>query len=208
MVEETTELSRRERKKAERRERIFNAAIEVFAEKGFRNATIKDIAEVADVGEGTIYSYFDSKDDLLMAILDELSEIKLRNIFAAEALDADYADWTYKQILENMERFRGAPTQMYLAALPELLSNPQLRENFYGALQSTFEHAEQHMNQRIERKHIRPFNVPVAARILASVSLGWHVLMLMGDPIAMKTIDEPEQFARTLVEIVFDGMRR
>ena len=207
MVEEGTELSRRERKKTERKERIFNAAIEVFAEKGFRNATIKDIAGAADVGEGTIYSYYASKDDLLMAILDQLNELKLRNIFAAEALETDYREWTYRQIIDNMARFRGAATQMYLAALPELLSNPDLREKLYNAIQIAFAQTETHLSQRIERGHIRPLDLPVAARILSSVSLGWQILMLMGDPLALETVEDPERFAQTLVAIVFDGMR-
>jgi AcrR family transcriptional regulator len=209
MVEEVTpELSRRERKKTERKERIFNAAIDVFAEKGFRNATIKDIAEAADVGEGTIYSYYASKDDLLMAIIDELSQLKLRNIFAAEGLEVDYKEWTYRQFIENAERFRGPATTMYLAVLPELLSNPQLRDGFYKSIQATFAQSEAYLTERIERGHIRPLDPALTARILASIGMGWQFLMLMGDPLALEMIEEPEGFARTMVEIVFDGLRR
>jgi AcrR family transcriptional regulator len=207
MVEEVTpELSRRERKKAERKERIFNAAIEVFAEKGFRNATIKDIAEIADVGEGTIYSYYASKDDLLMAIIEQLSDLKMRNVFAPEALESDYRDWTYKQILKNMEWFRGAATKMYLAALPEMLSNPELRDKFYRAIQIAFDQTEAHLSERVKRGHIRSLDLPMTARILSSMSLGWQVLMLMGDSLALEAVEEPERFAQTMVKIVFDGI--
>lgn len=50
--------------------RIIGAATEVFAEKGFYNATIADIAKRANVAEGTIYLYFKNKDDLLISIFE------------------------------------------------------------------------------------------------------------------------------------------
>ena len=49
-------------------EGIINAAVMVFAEKGFNKAKISEIAELAGVGSGTVYEYFKSKDDLLLKI--------------------------------------------------------------------------------------------------------------------------------------------
>lgn len=51
--------------------RILDAAIDVFAEKGFYRARITDIAERAGVAEGTIYLYFRNKDDVLLNIFEE-----------------------------------------------------------------------------------------------------------------------------------------
>lgn len=50
--------------------RILDAAIRVFARKGFYNSTIADVAKVAEVAEGTIYLYFKNKDDLLISIFE------------------------------------------------------------------------------------------------------------------------------------------
>ncbi len=50
--------------------RILDAAIKVFARKGFYNSTIADVAKVAEVAEGTIYLYFKNKDDLLISIFE------------------------------------------------------------------------------------------------------------------------------------------
>src|SRR5919107_3191422 len=61
-----------------RREQILEAATRVFAEKGFRRATTRDVARTAGVSEGTIYNYFKNKDALLMAILDRLNETERR----------------------------------------------------------------------------------------------------------------------------------
>jgi AcrR family transcriptional regulator len=59
--------SRRERRSAELRERLFRAAIHLFAQKGYSETTVEDITEAADVGKGTFFNYFPSKDHILAA---------------------------------------------------------------------------------------------------------------------------------------------
>ena len=79
-----------------RRSRILLAAQEVFAEHGFRSADVKTIAERAGVGKATIYKFFDSKEALLLTIVEEnLNHIR---------------DIALKQLLSNkpaLERLRG-----------------------------------------------------------------------------------------------------
>ena len=55
----------------DKRARIMDAAIKVFAERGFHTATVAEIARAAGVADGTIYLYFKSKDDLLLRLFDE-----------------------------------------------------------------------------------------------------------------------------------------
>ncbi len=62
---------RRQERRAEKRLAILDGAVRVFAEKGFFNATVAEIARAAGVADGTIYLYFKSKDDLLLNIFDE-----------------------------------------------------------------------------------------------------------------------------------------
>jgi len=56
----------------ERRDRLIEAAIAVFIEKGFHNATVRDIGRVADMTQGTIYNYVSSKDDILYMVCDRI----------------------------------------------------------------------------------------------------------------------------------------
>lgn len=58
----------------EKRDRIIDASICVFAEKGFRGARISDIARKAGVADGTIYLYFRNKEDVLLVIFEEKME--------------------------------------------------------------------------------------------------------------------------------------
>src|SRR6476619_6058747 len=54
--------------KADKRDAILRAAIETFAERGFFNAQVADVARAAGVAAGTVYLYFRGKDDLLVSI--------------------------------------------------------------------------------------------------------------------------------------------
>jgi AcrR family transcriptional regulator len=68
--------------KSQRRDEIMAAAKEVFARKGFHDTTIADIAKQAGLAYGSIYWYFDSKDDLFHALM-AVEEGALRNHVAA-----------------------------------------------------------------------------------------------------------------------------
>jgi len=84
-------------KKAEKYERILDAAVKVFAKKGFYQSRVSDIAREAGVADGTIYLYFKNKDDILISIFEE----KMRNaisIFQQELSQAENA-------LSKLKRF-------------------------------------------------------------------------------------------------------
>lgn len=69
---------RRERRTAETRERLFRSALDLFARKGFTETTVEDITEAADVGKGTFFNYFPSKDHILLAFGEmQLAKLQL-----------------------------------------------------------------------------------------------------------------------------------
>ena len=63
-----------------KRERILRAAVDVFAEFGYFNAKVSQIAKAAGVADGTIYLYFDGKEDLLITIFREHTRNYLRSL--------------------------------------------------------------------------------------------------------------------------------
>jgi len=69
-VASITPLRSPETAKADKREAILRAAIDVFAERGFFNAQVADVARAAGVAAGTVYLYFRGKDDLLVSIFE------------------------------------------------------------------------------------------------------------------------------------------
>ena len=71
-------MGRRQRRAAETRLRLFRSALLLFAERGFPNVTVEDITEAADVGKGTFFNYFETKDHVL-ALWPRFSLVKLRS---------------------------------------------------------------------------------------------------------------------------------
>ncbi len=54
----------------DKKDRIIEAAARVFAQKGFARSSVADIAVKAEIGKGTLYAYFDSKEDLFFAVFE------------------------------------------------------------------------------------------------------------------------------------------
>lgn len=62
--------NRRQRRSEEIRERLFRAALKLFSEKGFAETTVEDITNAADVGKGTFFNHFPSKEHMLIGFSD------------------------------------------------------------------------------------------------------------------------------------------
>ncbi|HPI78488.1 MAG TPA: helix-turn-helix domain-containing protein, partial [bacterium] len=82
---------------AERRKQIFEAAIKVFARKGYHAATVSEIAREAGLGKGTLYEYIRSKKEMLFLVAEEGHAMILAEI-----------DEITKQDLSPLEKWRGA----------------------------------------------------------------------------------------------------
>jgi AcrR family transcriptional regulator len=76
---------RRERRRVQTRERIFHAALQLFAEHGFTATTVEQITEAADVGKGTFFNYFRNKEDVLGALAEVQLDKYAHAIEAAES---------------------------------------------------------------------------------------------------------------------------
>jgi len=110
---------RRQRRSAEIRERLFRAALSLFAQKGFAETTVEDITEAADVGKGTFFNYFPSKDHILVAF----GEMQLAKLEAAIA----------------EVRRTNKPTSEFLRSLgPRMIQEPARNPEIIRALLQAF----------------------------------------------------------------------
>jgi AcrR family transcriptional regulator len=89
--------------KAERRQAILDAALEVFAAQGFAAARLEDVARQAGVAKGTLYLYFRDKEELFEQILRVEGEQVFGHITALAADDSLRADVILKQILQFIQ---------------------------------------------------------------------------------------------------------
>jgi AcrR family transcriptional regulator len=88
---------RRARRAAETRLRLFRSALQLFAERGFFNVTVEDITEAADVGKGTFFNYFETKDH----VLSVMAEIQLGKVKEAAAL-ASTGKQSFRSVLRDL----------------------------------------------------------------------------------------------------------
>jgi len=73
---------RRQRRATETRLRLFRCALQLFAERGFPYVTVEEITEAADVGKGTFFNYFESKDHVL-GVMAEIQRGKVKEALSA-----------------------------------------------------------------------------------------------------------------------------
>lgn len=92
MADESKEgLSRRERRKLQLRGEILDVALDLFAEKGFHAVAMQEVADRVEVGVGTLYNFFSSKEDLYRELVVEHARnvvTVLRKLLAGGGSDA------------------------------------------------------------------------------------------------------------------------
>jgi TetR/AcrR family transcriptional regulator, fatty acid metabolism regulator protein len=135
----------------DKRGRILEAAVKVFARKGYFGARVAEIAKRAGVADGTIYLYFRNKEDILVSLFDEVmaehiararrevravegTEARLRTIaehhlrlFSGNADLAVVFQVELRQSTKFMERFTATWLQDYFALLGEVMAAGQRR---------------------------------------------------------------------------------
>jgi AcrR family transcriptional regulator len=116
-----TRKSLQSRKRQVVRDAIYDAAIELFASKGFDDTTIDDVAEATGISQRSFFRYFASKDDLLAT-----SVVKVGSVLA-ETVAASPANFTTLQIVR----------EAVLSALNFSASSPRLRQVVDIATRST-----------------------------------------------------------------------
>ncbi|MFY9852654.1 MAG: TetR/AcrR family transcriptional regulator [Terracidiphilus sp.] len=98
-------MGRRQRRAAETRLRLFRCALQLFAERGLANVTVEDITEAADVGKGTFFNYFESKDH----VLGVMAEIQLGKVREALQLAGQHKQTTYSVLRHLFHRAAEEP---------------------------------------------------------------------------------------------------
>lgn len=88
---------RRERRAAETRRKLFRCALRLIAERGFPSVTVEQITEAADVGKGTFFNYFASKEHVL-GVMAEIQRSKVEEALS----EAELGKHTIQQVLHRL----------------------------------------------------------------------------------------------------------
>ena len=106
----TSDLSRRDRKKSATRKRIITTALSLFGRKGIESTTIDEIAAAADIGKGTIYNYFRTKEDIVVAFV-----LDIERTVQAELPKLYKGRGSLESILKRFVRLQIAPKEPHYA---------------------------------------------------------------------------------------------
>jgi AcrR family transcriptional regulator len=216
--------SRSERRAAARREQILDGAARVFADRGFARATTREIAQAADVSEGTIYNYFDSKKDLLLALMARVAETQLTGTrpmtakggreqlesLGDDVLLGEAMEYVLRKFLASMFRWRQSfvaeHKPMLQALLAEMLVNPEFRAEYSHELIDPFMSLfEEQVKRRIAAGEVRSIDASLAVRFLSAVNLGTLGLLIMGDSL-LEEKWESEELVEGLTDFVLKGI--
>lgn len=112
-----------------KRDRILRAAVDIFARSGYFNARVTDVAKEAGVADGTIYLYFENKDDLLISIFRQHSENFLARLRKMLAGADDPEAKTRKLIHLHLELF-GSDRALAIVSQVELRQSLKFMAQF------------------------------------------------------------------------------
>ena len=196
---------RRQRRAKRRRNEILTAAAQIFAEKGYAATTIREIADAADVSEGTLYNYFKSKRDILSAIFNHSAQLMEQVFLAGEEEPADR-----EAIIEMFEKGLSiSETQIPFTRtliLEAWTNDETLQEFVMGQLEYIHHRLTSYVTDRIERGDFRP----VDPDLVAQIALGMFVALLLPALRGVGTLPPPEQrrdIAEVVVDILLEGIR-
>lgn len=181
--------------------RIIHAAAELFARKGMHRTTTREIARAAGVAEGTIYNYFDHKEDILLEFLGHLiaeQELEER-IFSHRDLPVERL---VALALEQRQAFTLQNEPMLRAVTAEMLVNPPLAERFYQTIVAPIlSRIEQVVAYKIQVGELRQMDAALLARGLFGVVTGVFILGIFPQELdALQAAELPALMTSALVQ--------
>ena len=146
------------------RDRLLQAAMYVFASKGYHGAVVDDIVAASDTSKGAFYHYFPSKQAIFLALMDALGSLVEKGVESAIAEEAGAlrkVEAALRVVLETAEGHRGLAKILLIEAVglgPELEQKRlDIHRQFAGLI-------ERHLNQAVAEKSIPRQDTRLAAQ--------------------------------------------
>ena len=192
---------------AARKQQILDAAAAVFRAKGYHGASIRDIAQVAGVADGTIYNYFENKEGLLMAMLEAISRIEQGSRQLQGRSDTELEQAIAETARDYFARL-ARHDDLYRAVMPEIIATPALRQRYYSEFgRSALDVTTEYLAAHAARAGKSADDAAITSRILNAVFLGELVLRIMGDSELRPDADADEHLAKALARL-FTGAEK
>ncbi len=189
---------------AARRNQILDAAAIIFAEKGFRATTTKDIAKAADIAEGTIYNYFANKTALLFGIFERMKEMTLQGADFSQLAGADLRTFMRIYFHHPLMALKADNFALFRVVISEMMVNEELRTLYnQQILEPTITLGEQLFRQWAEQRMVKPIDISLTMRVIAGMMMGLMLEYTIGDKTLEAKWDALPDF---LANLLLDGL--
>lgn len=199
-----------QRRKAERPQELLAAALDLFVEKGFAATRAEEVTQRAGVSKGTLYLYYQSKEELLKAVIhhylssavaDGAEVARNFNGSAADALRTVLAQW-WSDVLDS------PASGVFKLIITEALNFPEIADFYFNEVVAPGERVIGELLQRgVDSGEFRPMNVPAAVHsiVLPMVMLCLHKHSL-GRCHPVPTLADTHGFIQRHFELLLDGL--
>jgi AcrR family transcriptional regulator len=190
-----------------RRQQILDAAFDVFSGKGFAMATTAEIARTAGVAEGTIYNYFPSKRELLIAVIENFI-INAPLLELIDKLPRGNIAEIFNDILQN--RFELLEND-FISRVPflmaEIIRDPELKSYWTKQfLQPFLSRMEKTYHELSASGKVRRVEPAILVRSIGGMVLGFLILKIMeGDASPVNRLSR-EEVAGTMLNMLLYGL--
>lgn len=188
------------------RDRILDAALQSFAEKGFKGATTKDIARAAKVNEVTLFRHFKTKYSLFASTLTERSPFPDISRSIQTETEGRIEDLLFRNVKTVLGILR-SNRQTYMVVFGDAWRYPKLR-SMVGSLlvRKGIDFISSFLKLQMDTGRIRRVDTEISARALMGMVQSYFITTYILEGRAPEQ-NEEDRFVRGFVGIFLDGMR-
>lgn len=194
----------RNKRAAETKEEILEAAVKVFSKYGYSGSTTKKIAESAGISEGTIYNYFKNKRDLFLHLIKNYLD-QIRKSFQKIPTEGqlDNGQSFVNIFTSQLQQFE--KLSLFTLIAHEYRLDPEImREISEGSITPLSEHVENLIRRLIAAKIVRTIDPKIFSLMMNALFIGFSVLIETKNKDYQKFT--AEEVGKKVVDIIMNGI--
>jgi TetR/AcrR family fatty acid metabolism transcriptional regulator len=203
-------LERKEIITARRQKQILNAALAVFARKGFGEATVADVAQEAGTSVGTIYNYYKDKQDLLLSLVTQnIITGNIGEILTSGSTGSRSADEYITAVVEDRLKTGFANVHKIIFLFFEIQRSAKLRRQYSEEVVSPLlQIFESYLQDAVRRGDFREIDEAVISRALVGMIIGIMILLRLEGNSSPYQIARTRELTAELSKLMLYGLKR
>jgi AcrR family transcriptional regulator len=198
----TPRINRRTLQAEERRFQILQVALDVFAEKGFKGTSIKDIAEAADISLGLMYHYFASKEALLNATVENHSFLPQMKRILKNTRNRPMIE-VFNELAAGFLKLLDSKAGLVKILIREIDSSPTVKKVWSNLVHEGVRLLQEYFDQKVAAGDLRPHNTEITARSVMGILFMYHFTQ---DVFNTSRVTK-EEFIQEMLINIMDGIK-